>query len=103
MMENSLISGPPLTVDDRYAKKCLTSVFIPPEIFIYLDKHGYIQNDIGIPILYHVPRDYPKKQIVFDPQNVFNFVYNTDIPERDIPKRVKMKKLYWWHQENLLN
>ena len=96
IVDNANIAGPLLTVDNRYIKRCLTSGIIPPEAFIYLDSRGYVQNNEGIPILYHIPRDYPKKQITFDPQNT-NFIYNTAVPDVDIPNTTKMKKRYWWH------
>ena len=76
-VENTHISGPLLTADETYIQSCLLSGSIPPEAFIYLDSQGYIQNDESIPILYHTPREYLKKQIRFDPLNTNNTNYNT--------------------------
>ena len=66
---------------------------VPSEAFIYLDSSGRMQNSDGIPILYHIPRDFPKKQIRFDTNNTLNtdYIYNTAIPELDIPAKSKKK------------
>ena len=62
-------------------------------MFTFLDKQGFNQNDMGIPVFYHTPREYPKKRILFDPQVINNLIHNTDIPKRDIPNTAKRKKV----------
>ena len=79
---------------NQLLKKCLTSGFIPPEVFTFLDKQGFIQNAMGVPIFYH-------QRILFDPQVINNLIYNTDIPKRDIPNTAKKKD--WWLQDNFQN
>ena len=61
-------------------------------MFTFLDKQGFIQNDMGIPIFYQIPREYSKKRIHFNPQVINNLIYNTDIPKQDIPNTAKKKK-----------
>ena len=92
IVANTLISGPLLSIDVRYAKKCLTSGFIPAEVFAFLDKLGFIQNDMGNPIFYHTPREYPKKRILFDPQVINNLIYDTDIPKRQTSPILQKEK-----------
>ena len=48
---NNLIFAPYYT-DDSYISNTLTSGYVPPEAFIYLDKHCFIQNRDRIPIFY---------------------------------------------------
>ena len=92
IVENTLISGPLLSIDVRYSKKCLTSGFSPTEVFTFTSQTRVIQNDMGISIFYHTPREYPKKRILFNPQVINNLIYNTDIPKRDIPNTAKRKE-----------
>jgi hypothetical protein len=49
---NSLIYHPAFT-EDIYIQNTMASGYIPPEGFLFLDKHGFIQNHDKIPILYH--------------------------------------------------
>ena len=52
---NSLIFSA-LYPHPEYHAKTLTSGFIPPEAFPYLDAKGYIQDINNIPTIYHIPR-----------------------------------------------
>lgn len=44
-----------------YYSRTLSTGYIPPEAFLYLDTNGYIQNETNVPIIYHVPRHKNKK------------------------------------------
>jgi len=53
--ENSLIHCA-LYPNPMYYEKVLTTGFIPPEAYLYLDQKGYIQDDKDVPLIYHYPR-----------------------------------------------
>lgn len=65
--ENSLIFGA-LYPNPNYHNRTLSTGYIPPEAFLFLDKNGLIQDDNNIPVIYHIPRhknikkiEYPQK------------------------------------------
>lgn len=94
---NSLIF-PIAYPDENYIKKTLTSGYIPPEAFIYLDKHGYTQNNQAVPILYHVPRHRANKSITYSPlSSEILLKYSTAVSEKDKLELNEMdKKKIWW-------
>ncbi|KAI4490311.1 hypothetical protein M0802_010779 [Mischocyttarus mexicanus] len=59
---NNLISLIPFP-DDNYIRAALSNGFVLPEAFIYLDRHGLLQNKKAIPLLYHRPRRKSNKSI----------------------------------------
>lgn len=61
---NSLIYGA-LYPNPLYHAKTLTTGYIPPEAFLYLNTYGYIQDKANVPTIYHVPRHKNKKQIQY--------------------------------------
>lgn len=96
--ENSLICHP-LFTNPVYIQKTLESGYIPPEAFIYLDKHGYIQNEQNVPILYHINRVTGRNKIEYVPSEIHLSLmrFNTSIPLRDaLDKHRKDIKKYWW-------
>ena len=82
---NSLING--ITIQtDTYIDKARQNGYIPPEVFIFLDKKGYIQNENNIPIIYQNTRR--KKQetsLKYEPKliNHNQLIFSTNIPKGD--------------------
>ena len=100
---NSLIYGPVLSYDDSYIQFCMTNGNIPPAAFVYMDKSGYIQDITGIPIIYHIKRQIPRKCILYQPilnavtADPNTFSYEMSIPQVDVPNRnVGLWKTCWW-------
>lgn len=81
-----------------YFEKTISTGFVPPESFPFLDHNGYIVNDQQIPIIYHINRRPTNKKISHNKANLddnlmrFNTAINTNI------KRKKKKNTYWWLQ-----
>lgn len=105
-VENSLISHPFLSLSGEYVRKCMDSGDLPPEAFIYLDAKGYIQDRNGIPALYHIIRDYPKKRITHEPCNdclarpsPLPIAFSTTIPLIDIRTARAAVTAYWWKRD----
>lgn len=101
---NSLIF-PIAYPDTNYIKKTLTSGYIPPEAFIYLDKHGYIQNNQAVPILYHVPRHKANKTITYTPQSAESILkYSTAIFASDKSEYNNMGEIkkIWWLRDSIV-
>lgn len=90
---NNLISAPYYS-DDLYISNTLISGYVPPEAFIYLDKNGYIQNEEGIPIFYHLFRRASNKSFNIDIINSNELRYDTSIAELD--RREGNMSRYWW-------
>lgn len=100
---NSSIFGPVLSLNDSYIEQCLLNGNIPPEAFVYLDKNGYIQDPNGVPLLYHITKELPRKTIKYDPRldtataNPLLFTYDMSIPQVDIPnKNAGLWSSCWW-------
>ncbi|KAL6417501.1 hypothetical protein ACFW04_012685 [Cataglyphis niger] len=55
LAENSLIFPLP-HADENYIKRTMEAGHVPPEVFPYLDRLGYIQDKKMIPIIYHIAR-----------------------------------------------
>jgi hypothetical protein len=80
--------------NDEYIKLSMSTGFIAPEHFIYLDSKKYIQGTNHVPILYHYSRRATCKAIEYDPEHIDDIMllYDQYIPEKD--KRIK--RSYWW-------
>lgn len=93
---NNLIMAPYYT-SDVYIQKTLESGFVPPEAFLCLDKNGFIQNENGIPIFYHLHRRANSKAV--DNNLLINndIRFDTSVSIRDRVDRNKLNKnIYWW-------
>jgi len=62
--QNSLIYGA-LYPNPMYYNRTLSTGYIPPEAFIYLDQKGYIQDDKNVPLIYHFPRHNSNKKLEY--------------------------------------
>lgn len=105
-LENPLISHPLLSLSGGYVRKCMNSGILPPEAFIYLDAKGYIQDRNGIPVFYHIIRDYPKRRIAHEPccdilaaPANLPVAFNVDIPSNDVLDSFAASTSYWWKQD----
>lgn len=67
--------------NDLYFKRTLTTGYIPPEAFGYLDKEGYIQDRNGLPIIYHMKRRPTDKRIT----------YNSNVDVRQTQRDIRFK------------
>ena len=64
--ENSPIFGN-LYPNPMYFSHILTTGYVPPEAFVYLDAKNFLQDEDTIPIIYHVNRKMKNKRILYDP------------------------------------
>ena len=99
---NSLIFPIPYP-DVNYIKRCLSTGYVPPEAFVYLDGNGYIQNEEAVPILYHIPRHRANKKILYQPirdgEQCYDEIlkYSIVLPQKDLHERKNVdKKRFWW-------
>lgn len=73
---------------------------IYPLRYSFLDKKGYIQNELNIPTIYHWPRHKANKKIMYDPvTNPSNtpeaFKYSTGLPSIDYYSTARLRDKYW--------
>lgn len=91
---NNLIMAP-YYADDLYISKTLETGYVPPEAFVYLDKLGYIQNNLGIPIFYHLYRRANIKSFNSNIINSNETRFDMSITRRDQYDRSNIQK-FWW-------
>lgn len=84
--------------NNLYFEKAIKNGFIPPEAFIYLDEHGYIQNDAAIPIIYHTNRRPTNKSLKHTKFNVTDEVlkFSSTLTKKDLEES---EKKYWWNSK----
>jgi len=72
-------------MDMQIYNEYIKNGYPPPETFIYLDKNGFIQDENGVPIIYHSKRKIANKnfneQQFRDPELIR---FNTNTSIRDI-------------------
>lgn len=96
---NNLIMAPYYT-NDNYIQKTLSTGFIPPEAFLYLDKKGYIQDNNGVPIFYHLYRRANVKAVNSDIMIDNDSRYDTSVSNRDRNERGRINtQKFWWIAE----
>lgn len=95
-IENNLIMAP-YYVSGEYIHKTLQNGYVPPEAFLYLDSQGFIQNEIGIPILYHIYRRATEKAIRCNQLTTENKRFDTSLylKDKNMLPNINRKK-YWW-------
>lgn len=93
---NNLIMAPYYT-SDEYICNALLNGFVPPEAFLYLDKKGFIQNNQGIPIFYHLFRRATTKAVNSNLINNNEIRFDTSISNQDKHdiRAINLQK-YWW-------
>lgn len=97
--ENNLIIAP-YYANEEYIYKTLRNGYIAPEAFLYLDRKGYIQNESGIPIFYHIYRRANIKSIDCNQMTTENRRFDTNVYTGDknmIPNMNNTK--FWWLTE----
>lgn len=84
------------------AKYSGTKGYPRPQDFIYHDKNGIIQDEKGIPILYHWGRHKKNKKLPPDYNTIKSSktVYPTTIPEIDQQDFSRLNDKYIWLTEN---
>ncbi|KAI8125449.1 RNA-directed DNA polymerase from mobile element jockey [Lucilia cuprina] len=94
--ENNLIMAP-YYVSEEYIARTLQNGFIPPEAFLFLDRNGFIQNEDGIPVFYHIYRRSNIKSIICNELTIENCRFDTNIymKDKNIKPNLNIKK-YWW-------
>lgn len=97
--ENPWVSQP-FYPNDGYFEKTLTTGFIPPEAFVYLDRNGLILDSAGDPVMYHIHRRATDKRIEYPPNLTvgapgFDWRYSR-ARAIDIKRDEKEKSWYWW-------
>lgn len=97
--ENNLIMAP-YYVSGDYIKSTLLNGYVPPEAFLYLDSEGFIQNEEGVPILFHIYRRANNKAIQSKNLTVDNKRFDTNfyLKDRNIIPNLNIQK-YWWLNE----
>lgn len=56
----------PYYVGEEYISEILRNGYVPPEAFLYPDKHGFIQCETVIPVFYHIHRAATDKTIYYE-------------------------------------
>lgn len=98
-MENNLILAPYYT-NEEYICKSLQTGYVPPEAFLYLDRKGFMQNENGIPIFYHIYRRANNKAIICKELTPENRRFDTNIYLKDNNILKNMGRIkYWWLTE----
>lgn len=93
---NNMIKAPYYTNYD-YIQRSLTTGYVPPEAFIYLDQNEFIQNRRGIPIFYHLYRRANVKAVNCDLLTNNDIRFDTSVSNKDFLERRKINRnIYWW-------
>ena len=92
--ENNLILTPYYT-NEQYIQNSLLRGYVPPEAFLYLNKHGFIQNENGIPIFYHIYRRTSDKNILCKELTAENRRFDTNIYMKDTDISTRIRNKYW--------
>lgn len=71
-----------ITDDDDCISIC-QSGYITPEMFIFWDKAGVIQDDNNLPTIYHKNRHYKNRKINLSPEDDTLLMYFTVLPSID--------------------
>ncbi|KYN21961.1 hypothetical protein ALC57_05652, partial [Trachymyrmex cornetzi] len=100
IFQNSLIFAA-FYPNPLYFQHTLSSGYIPPEAFIFLDSSGLIQDQFNIPILYHAPRHSHIKSISYPPftdsrNPSIRWKFDMAIPDSSILKNKIYSTNYWW-------
>lgn len=94
--ENNLLMAA-LYVNDKYITETLQNGYVPPEAFVYLDKEGFIQNEMGIPIFFHIYRRANVKAVASNQLTIENKRFDTSIFREDMNIRPNLNiGKYWW-------
>ncbi|KAK0071793.1 hypothetical protein PV325_012361, partial [Microctonus aethiopoides] len=74
--------------------------YIPPQAFTLADKLGILQDDMNVPIIYHIRRHKASKKLPSSYEELENFspVYSKAIPNRDFNDMHRINNKYWWLQ-----
>lgn len=80
----------------------MKSGYIPPQLFVFADKHGVIQNGHNLPILYHKPRHSCNKSISLDHQahDEQRLMFDKSLPRRDSGDNHRLSPRFWWLTED---
>lgn len=94
--ENNLIMAA-YYINDEYIYKTLQNGYIPPEAFVYLDSKDFIQNEFGVPILYHLYRRANSKAIKSNQLTSTNSRFDKSVfsGDKNMFPNLNMKK-FWW-------
>jgi len=101
--QNSLIYCA-LYPNPMYHNRTISTGYIPPEAFIYLDQKGYIQDDKGVPLIYHFPRHNSNKKLEYpqfsnsEDMNI-PWKYSMALPNKEKLKKHKERMKYWWNTD----
>ncbi|KYN03421.1 hypothetical protein ALC62_05739 [Cyphomyrmex costatus] len=103
ILQNSLVFST-LYPNPMYFEKTLSSGYIPPEAFLYLDSKRYIQNNNNVPIIYHYPRHCNDKKLIYPQYSDSNdtrlpWRYNMSVPDNNNLKKKKSRSKYWWNRD----
>lgn len=83
--------------NDNYLEKCCSTGFTPPELFIFLDRLGLVQNHCNIPLLYHSAKRKNDFTITLEAPRESEMRFSTAIPDFDkFNFKRTNTKLYWW-------
>ena len=87
----------PYYVNHEYICRTLQNGYVPPEAFLYLDSNGFIQNEIGIPIFFHIYRRANIKAIYSKELTINNRRFDTSVysGDKNMIQNINIKK-YWW-------
>lgn len=100
VIENNLVSGPALYCNPLFFKRSLAVGHVPPEAFMYLDRLGYIQDELNVPVFYHAYRRATDKKMIYEPRlnsSASNAIWRHSmaIPERDSEVQINPHKYFW--------
>lgn len=89
--------------DDITCESHCRSGYVTPEMFIYCDRQGLLQNEMNVPIIYHENRHCFNKQIKLNHHDFERPIHSTALPKIDINDKHRLSKDYWWLQNNAIH
>ncbi|KAI4486271.1 hypothetical protein M0802_012415 [Mischocyttarus mexicanus] len=95
IFKNTLLNRQGCPDEEDFANIC-SSGYIPPELFTLCDKHGLIQDENNLPVLYHIKRHCTDKTISLEPNLITRNSFSTALPNIDKRDTHRLSKAYWW-------
>ncbi|KAK0080105.1 hypothetical protein PV325_000429 [Microctonus aethiopoides] len=76
--------------------------FTTPELFMYLDHQGFIQDELNTPIFYHIKRHSNNKKISLDHDDYSRekLMFSTTLSVKDVNDRSRLNKSYEWLKQD---
>ena len=88
------------SINKSQIKLSVSTGYFPPQAFMFFDNARVIQNNEGVPLIFHISRHQSNKALPIskDSINQNNLVYSTSVPDIDTQIHNAYGNYWWLHQ-----